>query len=233
MRRILLVLFLLSSIFIFCTLAPSSDDSAPTAFVNGLWFTGKAFRGATFYSVNGVLTRQKPSGPAKEVNLHGGFVVPAFGDAHNHFPSWQQNLERSNHAYVDAGVFYVLNPGGDAESANAIRSQLGTPTTVDVIFANALFTCSGGHPRPSLEYLIERGILPLKKEQLEGRSFYSVNSPADVQKVWPQYLLTKPDFVKLVFVFSELYESADSNQKSLVLRLDTAKDIVRRARIAG
>lgn len=233
MRRILLLLFLLCSTFIFCRLALSSDDSEPRAFVNGLWFTGKGFQPTTFYSVNGILTRQKPHGPAKEINLQGGFVVPAFGDAHNHSPSSKQDLERANHAYLDAGIFYVLNPGGDAESANAIRSQLGTPTTVDVIFAHALFTCSGGHPRPYLEYLIERGILPLKKEQLEGRSFYSVDSAADVQKVWPRYLLTKADFVKLVFVFSELYESADTSQKSLGLRLDTAKDIVRRAKIAG
>jgi hypothetical protein len=232
-RSFLILLVLSSSTFVFCRVGLAPEGSEPKAFVNGLWFTGKGFQRATFYSQNGILTKKKPRGPAKYINLQGRFVVPAFGDAHNHSPGSKQNVDRANHAYLSAGVFYVLNPGGDAASANPIRSQLGTPTTVDVIFAHALFTCSGGHPKPYLEYLIDRGILPLKKEQLEGRSFYSVDSVADVQKVWPQYLLTKPDFVKLVFVFSELYETANTNQKSLGLRLDTAREIVRRAKIAG
>ena len=49
--------------------------------------------------------------------------------------------------------------------------------------------------------------------------------------MWPGYLATKPDFVKLVFVFSEL--EASGSGKSLGLRLDVAKEIVRRAKLAG
>ena len=51
---------------------------------------------------------------------------------------------------------------------------------------------------------------------------------SDVEKVWPQYLATKPDFVKLVFVFSEFYGTGKG--KSLGLRPDVAKEIVRKAR---
>lgn len=61
-----------------------------------------------------------------------------------------------------------LNAGGNAEWANPIRTQLGTPSSIDVIFAHALFTCHGGHPKPYLEYLIDRGDLPYSKEELEG-----------------------------------------------------------------
>ena len=121
-------------------------------------------------------------------------------------------------------MFYVLNAGGDAEPANSIRAQLATPATVDVIFAHALFTCPGGHPKPYLEYLVDRRVLPLDKERLEG-FFYSVDS--QVEKIWAQYLATKPDFVKLVFVFSELYGCGDASQKSLGLRPETAKEIVK------
>jgi imidazolonepropionase-like amidohydrolase len=167
------------------------------------------------------------------VDLRGGFVVPAFADGHNHSPSSKQDLAAANRAYLDAGVFYVLNAGGNAEPANSIRAQLGTPATVDVIFAHGLFTCPGGHPKPYLEYLVDRGALPLDKEKLEGRFFYSVDSIAQFEKVWPQYLATKPDFVKLVFVFSELYDSGDAGQKSLGLRPEIAKEIVRRAKLAG
>ena len=118
-------------------------------------------------------------------------------------------------------------PGGNAEPANSIRAQLATPATVDVIFAHALFICPGGHPKPYLEYLVDRRVLPFDKERLEGRLFYSVDSSAQLEKIWPQYLATKPDFVKLVFVFSELYGSGDASQKSLGLRPETAKEIVK------
>jgi imidazolonepropionase-like amidohydrolase len=132
---------------------------------------------------------------------------------------------------LDAGVLYVLNAGGNAESANSIRDQLGTSATVDAIFAHALFTCSGGHPRPYLEYLVDRGDLPYSKDKLEGRFFNSVDSVAQVERVWREYLATRPDFVKLVFVFSEFY--ATGNGKSLGLRPDVAKAIVGKARLAG
>ena len=235
MRRVFLLLLLLpvSSPFAVRNVEPLSFGSQSKAFINGNWFTGKDFRSTTFYSVGGFLTSQKPSGPLQTVDLHGGFVVPAFADAHNHFPGSEQELPAANRAYLGAGVFYVLNAGGNAERENFIRTQLDTPTTVDVIFAHALFTCSGGHPRPYLEYLVDQGVLPFKKEQLEGHFFNSVDSTAHVEKVWPQYLATKPDFVKLVFVFSELYQSGDAGQKSLGLRPEVAREIVRKARLAG
>ena len=96
-----------------------------------------------------------------------------------------------------------------------------------------MFTCPGGHPKPYLEYLVDRRVLPFDKERLEGRLFYSVDSSAQLEKIWPQYLATKPDFVKLVFVFSELYGSGDASQKSLDLRPEIAKEIVSKAKLAG
>jgi len=165
------------------------------------------------------------------IDLHEGFVVPAFADAHVHSPSSSHDFVDANRALLDAGVFYVLNPGGNAEPANSIRGQLGTAATVDAIFAHALFTCSGGHPRPYLEYLVDRGDLPYSKDKLEGRFFNSVDSVAQVERVWPEYLATRPDFVKLVFVFSDFY--ATGKGKSLGLRPDVAKAIVGNAKLAG
>jgi hypothetical protein len=114
-------------------------DLAPKEFVNGKWFTGKDFRSKTFYSANGILTTRNPSGPVEAVDLQGGFVVAPFGDAHNHFPSREEDLADGNRAHLDAGVFYTLNPGGDAEVANPIRAKLGLPTTIDAIFAHGVF----------------------------------------------------------------------------------------------
>ncbi len=233
MKRVLLflVFFLSLSLAMVSELGSSPRDAEATAFVNGKWFTGQDFQRRTFYVVDGYLTSRKPPGPVQIIDLHQGFVVPAFADAHIHSPSSKHDLVDANRAFLDAGVFYVLNAGGNAESANSIRDQLGTPTTVDVIFAHALFTCPGGHPKPYLEYLVDRGLLPYSKDKLEGHFFNSVDSVAQVEKVWPEYLATKPDFVKLVFVFSEFY--ASGNGKSLGLRPDVAKEIVRKAKLAG
>ena len=233
MERLLLfvVLFLFPSRVMVPAIASPPRGPEAQAFVNGKWFTGKDFQSGTFYAVDGNLTARKPDGPVRTIDLQGGFVVPAFADAHNHSPSSSHDLADANRAFLDAGVFYVLNAGGNAEAANPIRAQLDRPATIDVIFAHALFTCSGGHPRPYLEYLVDRGVLPYSKDQLEGRVFNSVDSAAQVEKVWPQYLATKPDFVKLVFVFSELDSSG--NKKSLGLRPDVAKEIVRKAKRAG
>jgi|ERR1700737_4688487 hypothetical protein len=88
------------------------------AFVNGQWFTGEDFLRTTFYVLDGVLTAREPPRPVDTVDLQQGFVVPPFGDAHNHFPSREPDLADGNRAHLDAGVFYTLNPGGDAEAAN-------------------------------------------------------------------------------------------------------------------
>ena len=210
---------------------PSPPQPEAKAFVNGKWFTGHDFESRTFYVVNGFLTARRPSGAIKTIDVHGGFVVPAFADAHIHSPSSAHDLPEANRAFLNAGVFYVLNAGGNAEPANRIRDRLGTPTSVDVIFAHSLFTSPGGHPKPYLEYLVDCGDLPYRKDQLEGHFFNSVDSTAQVEKVWPEYLSTKPGFVKLVFVFSELYGSG--NGKSLGLRPEVAKEIVRKAKLAG
>jgi len=208
-------------------------NPAPKEFVNGRWFTGETFRPATFYSANGILTTRKPSGPVETLDLQGGFVVAPFGDAHNHFPSREEDLAEGNRAHLDAGVFYTLNPGGDAEAANPIRSKLGSPATIDAIFAHGVFTCPGGHPEPLLEYFADRGDPFFDKAKLETRYFYAVDSVAQIQDVWPQFLSTNPEFVKLIFGFSELYRSGNTSQKSFGLRSEVAKEIVGRARSAG
>ena len=122
MRRALVLLFLAVFFLLSFPLGVSRIESSPSgseakALVNGKWFTGKDFQRAVFYAVDGILTRQKPTGPIETVDLRGGFVVPAFADAHNHFPSSRQDLSATNRAYLDAGVFYALNAGDAASPA--------------------------------------------------------------------------------------------------------------------
>jgi len=64
------------------TLSTSSPKNYK--FVNGQWFDGKSFQPQTFYSVDGLLTRKRPHGVIKTIDLANEFVVPPFAEAHNH-----------------------------------------------------------------------------------------------------------------------------------------------------
>jgi len=125
--------------------------------------------------------------------------VPAFGDAHNHFPSTEQNFEKANQAFLQAGAFYVLNAGGDADEENPLRLKLGSPATVDAIFAHSVFTCPDGHPKPYLEYLNEHGVefgVPFAKSKLEDHYFRMIDSVADIDREWPQCPRNETGFCK-------------------------------------
>ncbi|MBC7796633.1 MAG: hypothetical protein H7Z37_07160, partial [Pyrinomonadaceae bacterium] len=74
-------------------------------FDNGNWFDGNGFKRQTFYSVNGFLTRRKPSKIDETVDLKNGFVIPPFGDAHTHNLDGVRDFDRMSKAYFDEGTF--------------------------------------------------------------------------------------------------------------------------------
>src|SRR4051812_3037231 len=75
---------------------------------NGYWFNGNTFEQVTKYSVYGALSDRQPVPVDSVIDLQGGYVVPAFGEAHNHnaVPS---DTGVSNR-YLRAGIYYVKNP---------------------------------------------------------------------------------------------------------------------------
>jgi hypothetical protein len=94
----------------------SSSETSPAtgpavaghyAFLNGRWFDGKDFVSATWYSEQGRLTRTAPQGRVETVDLSGLFLVPPFGEAHNHNVEGSWNLETVIDRYLRDGVFYV------------------------------------------------------------------------------------------------------------------------------
>ncbi len=214
-------------------LAAQAGPVAPKQFVHGQWWDGGRFKPSTFYSVNGVLTSRRPPGPLDVVDLGRGYVVSAFGDAHSHFPDSDKTLGWANSAFLASGVFYVLNPNDIAELSNPIRSQLGKPNSLDVVFAHAGFTCLGGHPKALYEGLVDRKIYSYAKPDLEGRAYYVIDSADDIAKKWPEFLATKPDFVKLYLLHSEDYRLNNANRKSDGLRPESIPELTRRAHAAG
>jgi hypothetical protein len=167
---------------------------------NGLWYDGKGFRAETVYTVYGHLTRRRVTNVDRVIDLHGAYVVPPFGEAHNHNAG--SPTDASTPAkYLAAGIFYVKNP--DNLPAWSVAARDHAATSLDVSFANGGFTSPGGHPVGLIERNIERGVMT--PADGEGAFYFSVATRADVDRVWPAYLGQRSDFTKIYLLFSEEY----------------------------
>jgi imidazolonepropionase-like amidohydrolase len=204
---------------------------------NGRWLDAKGFTARTVYIVDGRLTSAEPLKSTDSIiDLAGGFVIPPFGEAHNH------NLVYSTPAgtdsliagYLRAGVFYVKNPGNLPRDRDSLQGRINIPTGVDVVFSNGLLTATGGHPSGLWKRNVERGGMTL--EDGDGGFMWLLNTPADLAHKWPRILAQKPDFIKTVLVHSEEYalrrqDTAYYNWRGLDPAL--IPEIVQRAHAAG
>ena len=193
-------------------LSPLSQGSSTIALPNGRWFDGQSFELRTAYSVDGRLTFRKPARVDRTIDLAGSWVVPPFGEAHNHnITGWEHDAveERNRNAiskYVADGVFYVKIQGSFPLS-DALRRRLpiNRPGTPDVAFAQTFLTATGGHPIALHEQLLlPRGYYPgLAKAALADQAYFTIDSEADLETKWPRILALRPDFIKTNLWFSE------------------------------
>lgn len=187
---------------------PSSSAAAHYAFVNGQWFDGQGFQPDTWYSVHGRLTRQPPSGPVEAVDLSGLYVVPPFGEAHNHNVEGPWNVQAVVQRYLRDGVFYVKNPNDVRDFALQIRHAVNVPASIDATFAHAGLTGRGGHPVALYEDVLRIGryepaVGPIERGWFENRSYVVVETDAEVEAKRPVILSGRPDFLKVYLVHSE------------------------------
>jgi predicted amidohydrolase YtcJ len=86
--------------------APPATSARDRAFVNGPVFDGQRFVAAPLsVAADGRFSRSR-SADAEVVDLAGGYVIPPFGEGHNHNVDSEAALDR----YLKAGIFYVSNP---------------------------------------------------------------------------------------------------------------------------
>jgi hypothetical protein len=217
MKRILLLVLLA---------VPASADSIHWR--NGLWFDGLRFRQRSFYSVDGTLTATKPAVVDQTIDLHGRYVVPAFGDAHHHGIDSSAKLDAKIKSFLDAGVFYVKNPNVIPDLLTAdVRSKINNAGSIDVAFSNGGLTKSGGHPVGLHTMLANRGIFPgLTATDMPNRAYFTVDSLDELSAKWPLVIAGKPDFIKTFLLFS-------GTPKSEGLNAEVLAAIVERAHRAG
>jgi hypothetical protein len=204
------------------------------AFVGGRWFTGTSFADRTVYAVDGVLTFESPARVDSTVYLAGGYVVPPFGEAHNHNVEHSPRIGRTIEQYLRDGVFYVKNPNNLPRTRHPLVGTVNIPTSIDVVFANGGLTGAGGHPLPLVQRNIARGVWT--EADADGAFYFLVNDEEDLHRVWADVLEDRPDFLKTFLLYSEEYARRKDDPAFVGWKgLDPAllPEIVRRAHQAG
>jgi hypothetical protein len=185
-----------------CARAPVAPvlrgDGRAHEFVNGRWFDGRAFAPKVMYAVDGRFTEQRPDRIDETIDLGSGFVMPPFGEAHNHNVEGPWDVDARIRAYLRDGVFYVKITNSIRDFTSQIADRLNRPTSIDVVFANAGLTAPGGHPIALYEGMLgKHRYAPVVGERPPGwfadRAYIVVDSERDLAAKWPTIRAGRPD----------------------------------------
>jgi len=214
--------------------AGRQPSSKTYGFINGQWFDGRNFENKRFYSVKGVLTTKKPVRVDSVVDLTDKYVIPPFGEAHNHNVENPESIDELVRKYLQDGIFYIKNPNSLPNARTSLLGKINIPTSVDAVFANGGLTASGGHPLGVVRRNLERGANP--EDWAEGGFYFIVDNLTDLNQKWGKVLSGKPDFIKTYLQYSEEYEKRKDDNAYFdwrALNPNLLPEIVRRAHRAG
>jgi imidazolonepropionase-like amidohydrolase len=183
-----------------------SPAKAVLKFINGQWFDGQKFQSRTFYSVDGALTSKKPLRVDEVIDLKNGYVVPPFGDAHNHYIAGTHDINKILDQYLGDGIFYAKNPASIHRDTEQIKNLINKPDSVDVIFANAGLTASGGHPVRLYDKILVKVKTPGPDGTFQNLAYYIIDNKEDLEQKWPLIMADHPDFIKTHLLYSEEFE---------------------------
>ncbi|HKO59759.1 MAG TPA: amidohydrolase family protein [Pyrinomonadaceae bacterium] len=203
-------------------------------FINARWFDGEKFRSGHFYSIGPVLAFNRPARIDSVTDLGGNYVIPPFGEAHNHNVEYSARIDEVIRTYIRDGIFYVKNPNNLPTAKSQLSGKINISSSIDVTFANGGITASGGHPLGVVRRNLERGAPA--SEWAEGGFYFIVDNRADLDRKWEKVLSGKPDFIKTYLQYSEDYEKRKNDDAYVDWRaLNPAllREIVRRAHRGG
>jgi imidazolonepropionase-like amidohydrolase len=175
-------------------------------FINGQWFDGRDFQHRIFYSVDGTLTSKEPRRVDEVIDLKNGYVVPPFGDAHNHYIAGPHDIRNILDQYLRDGIFYAKNPASIRRDTEQIKNLINKPDSVDVTFANAGLTASGGHPVKLYDKILIKVKAPGPHGNFENLAYYVIDNKEDLERKWPLIVADHPDFIKTHLLYSEEFE---------------------------
>jgi hypothetical protein len=183
-------------------------DAPSVKIINGLWFDGARFVPRTVYMSHGVFTSQPTHAPDSVIDAHGGYIVPPFAEAHNH------NIDASSPEaakalvakYMQDGVFYGQNPSNVLRARTGLKGFINVPSGLDATFSNAGLTGPGGHPIGLFLRNLGRGVMLATDSNTTEGFVWTIRDRADLDRKWPLVLASKPDFIKVLMLYSDQYE---------------------------
>ncbi len=192
---------------------PQTQEPPNITFLNGQWFNGKSFEArSTVYSRNGRFTNKKPARVDRTLDLAGSWIVPPFGEAHNHNLNGIEERDRKTiQRYLADGVFYVkIQSNLPLTEEMKRRLALNRHDSIDAILAQgASLSATGGHPMLLVDSVwLRPGVYPpgQTKESLKDYRYFTIDSEADIKQKWPNILSQRPDFIKTTLWFSDEFE---------------------------
>ncbi len=223
--------------------APRINPAAgPTVYTNGLWYTEAGnsvqFIAGERYAENGVFLKKRPE-DATVIDLGGAFVVPPYGEAHNHSVDGP-GTEKTAARYLAEGVFYYKNPNGIHGFTEPMLNYWARPETLDVSFSFGGLSTDEGHPETLYRMLLGFGLYSeTDADDLDGNAFWDASTVEQLDDQWPRILATKPDFLKLYLlqydtpestglseeVFREAVRRADAIGLGTVVHVETMQDL--------
>ncbi len=181
---------------------------ASDAYVNGRWYDGEGFSSRTVYVVGERISYTVPGQIDNTYDLGGAYVIPPFGEAHNHDLASDYEIQQRVNEYLRDGVFYAKMQSAFSTEIDTLAANFNRPDSVDVVFAFAPLTGPGGHPIGIRERFFERGYYEgvfESKEEIAGIGYTQVETRQDLLEKWPGLVAQKPDFVKFMLSYSEEY----------------------------
>jgi hypothetical protein len=221
------------------SIGSSSPIAGPAVkLANGKWFNGARFESRAVYMRDGMFIEKPRTEPDSVIDLHDGYVVAPFGEAHNHNfdASSPEGAKAVVDKYVTDGVFYGQNPANVLRAKQGLSPFINKPNSIDVTFSNAALTGPGGHPIGLfLRNLSRGGMLPTDTNTTSG-FIWIIQDRKDLEAKWKGIIASHPDFIKVILAYSDQYERrlADStafNWRGIDPRL--LPEIVTRAHATG
>ena len=194
----------------FIKTANENPNSLSIELINGNWFNGNSFESKTAWVRNGILSfKNENTENDTIIDIEGRYVIPPFAEAHNHNLESDYELKERISSYLDNGVFYVKHLSSIKKRIDPLMDNYNKPYGIDVSLAHAPLTATGGHPlalrKRFLEYGHFDGLFNTLGE-IETHGYFIIDDVDDLEKKWNQILFFKPDFIKIMLLYSDEYE---------------------------
>jgi hypothetical protein len=221
--------------------APTAASSSSVTFVEGatVRVDGRWVQ-RDFFVVDSTIQWTTDRTITDTLQLSEHYVTPGFADAHTHNldRSWQRSfIDR----YLSEGTLVVQNLTSKSNGARAFREYMQDIPSPIVRYANWGFTSTLGHPFMAYEPYVmgltnpsewEAQIDSIAQSRIDLYNSYAfVDSVAQLASIWPRFLATNPNLVKIYyFNEAEIDEQIPGNHG---LRLEVAHAIIDSARASG